>query len=109
MSNGPTLGSSLLQAIAEDKVREYFEAFPLETFEGSVTVGEVETAVKTTLPPMIYRAIQKFGLILDAVRLLGPCGEDDIEWLRRWGGDRIHWTDENRDGFFWPIDEVILA
>lgn len=75
-----------LQAVAEDKVREYFEAYPREVFDGSITVHDIVLAIGLSLPPDIFGAIKANGMIYDAIRLLGPCGEHDDDWLHRWGG-----------------------
>lgn len=86
------------QQAAEKFVREYFETFPLEVFEGLVTTTEVVMAVFLRLSdathdpdPPDYDA----GMIYDAIVFLGPVGEDDVKWLHKWGGDRIAWTEDD--------------
>ena len=89
---GKGMSSGVLQSIVEDRVRTFFEAHPLETFEGHVSVDEVIAAVRLALPPNVFRLLKQGGLLHDAIRLLGPTGENDVEWLRKWGGDRIEWV-----------------
>ncbi len=71
----------------ERLVREFFTAHAGETFLGLTTTDEVIAAVQARLmeraPNRRFTDLNA-GWAYDLICELGPCGEDQVEWLKRW-------------------------
>ena len=76
-------------------VQDYFKSYPLETYEGLVRVSEIVSTVRLVLSEVFKIPLTPFSLgqVYDAINLFGPAGEQDVVWLKTWGGDRIEWVD----------------
>ncbi len=69
----------------ERLVREFFIAHAGETFLGLTTTDEVIQAIALRLPPNRHLTELNASWAYDLICELGPCGENQTEWLKRWG------------------------
>ncbi len=73
-------------ALIEQSVRSYLQNNALEAFSGLVTTDEVIKEARHTLQRVHRVRFSEVnrGQTYDWIRDLGPEGEDDVKWLKKW-------------------------
>ena len=81
--------NELVSNIVEASIRALFKKRAIDVYEGRVTTLHVLIVVCQIVIEYGFEfteAVQ--GETFDQIRELGPCGEDDRGWLKKWAGKK---------------------